>query len=261
MNYKKIYDQLVEKCKVRGLDKSVLKGYYEKHHIVPKCMGGSDDVENFVLFTGREHLVAHLLLWKAYPSNKGIAFAVNIMANRTGSKNTSRLYQKLKEEVTPRPSHTEGFMFKDKTGMRFGNLKVDGIHTWIPKHGGHNLPVWRCTCDCGVIINIRGNHLTDKGTKSCGCLLSKSMSLSHSSKFPWERSRVKERWLLADTYYDDWCRFGRPKTSWLFSQMYKNEDGEMFSSSFFGAILNEFLKGWIPSEDIAWKIFKGLEIT
>ena len=124
MNYKKIYDQLVEKCRVRGLDKSATEGYFEKHHIVPKCMGGSDDPENFVLFTGREHFIAHMLLWKIYPNVKGLAFALNIMSNRTVNKLTSRLYEKIKSEVFPRPSLTDGVMFKDKTGMKFGKLTV-----------------------------------------------------------------------------------------------------------------------------------------
>jgi hypothetical protein len=73
LNYKKIYDQLVEKCRVRGLDKSALEGYYEKHHIVPRCMGGTNDVGNLVLLTGREHFVAHMLLWKAYPENTSLS--------------------------------------------------------------------------------------------------------------------------------------------------------------------------------------------
>ena len=36
--------------------------YYERHHIIPKCMGGSNDKSNLVLLTALEHLRAHLLL-------------------------------------------------------------------------------------------------------------------------------------------------------------------------------------------------------
>ena len=61
MNYKKIYDQLIERAKMRTLE-----GYSENHHIIPKCMGGSNELDNFVALTGREHFIAHLLLAKIY---------------------------------------------------------------------------------------------------------------------------------------------------------------------------------------------------
>ena len=40
----------------------VLDGYTEKHHIVPRSMGGSDKKDNLVDLTAREHYIAHLLL-------------------------------------------------------------------------------------------------------------------------------------------------------------------------------------------------------
>ena len=38
--------------------------YYELHHIIPKCMNGSNGNHNLVLLTLREHFVCHLLLPK-----------------------------------------------------------------------------------------------------------------------------------------------------------------------------------------------------
>ena len=43
MNYKKHYDKLVDRSRNRMLD-----GYVEKHHIVPRCLGGADDTSNIV---------------------------------------------------------------------------------------------------------------------------------------------------------------------------------------------------------------------
>lgn len=40
--------------------------YYEKHHIIPRCIGGSDNELNLVLLTAREHFLAHYLLCKIY---------------------------------------------------------------------------------------------------------------------------------------------------------------------------------------------------
>jgi 5-methylcytosine-specific restriction endonuclease McrA len=61
MNYQKLYDQLIERAKLRVLD-----GYCEKHHIVPKSLGGSNNKENIVSLTAREHFLAHWLLFKIY---------------------------------------------------------------------------------------------------------------------------------------------------------------------------------------------------
>ena len=60
MNYKSIYDNLITKAKNRIL--WVL--YYEKHHIIPKSMEGSNDIENIVSLTAKEHIIAHHLLAK-----------------------------------------------------------------------------------------------------------------------------------------------------------------------------------------------------
>lgn len=40
------------------------EGYSERHHIVPKCMGGTDKVNNLVSLTAREHFIVHMLLPK-----------------------------------------------------------------------------------------------------------------------------------------------------------------------------------------------------
>jgi hypothetical protein len=40
------------------------QGYKEKHHIIPRCLGGSDDPSNLIFLTAREHFVAHWLLTK-----------------------------------------------------------------------------------------------------------------------------------------------------------------------------------------------------
>jgi hypothetical protein len=39
-------------------------GYTEKHHIIPKSLGGSNKKENLVNLTAREHFVCHRLLMR-----------------------------------------------------------------------------------------------------------------------------------------------------------------------------------------------------
>lgn len=57
--YTKWYNNLIKSRKIRIPDKL---DYYEIHHIIPKCMGGSDSQENLVKLTAKEHYIAHLLL-------------------------------------------------------------------------------------------------------------------------------------------------------------------------------------------------------
>ena len=54
MNYQVIYNTLINKRKIHFFD-----GYGEIHHIIPVCVGGTDDTENLVKLTAKEHFVAH----------------------------------------------------------------------------------------------------------------------------------------------------------------------------------------------------------
>lgn len=39
-------------------------GYFEKHHIIPKSIGGTNDKSNLIYLTAKEHFICHLLLTK-----------------------------------------------------------------------------------------------------------------------------------------------------------------------------------------------------
>lgn len=64
MDYNKIYNNLINSRKELIRDKAT--GIYEKHHIIPKCLDGANDIDNLVLLTPREHYIAHWLLYKQY---------------------------------------------------------------------------------------------------------------------------------------------------------------------------------------------------
>ena len=77
MDYQKIYDSLI--LNARSFNRKRIRGsilYYESHHIVPKCMGGSDLKENKVLLTAREHFICHKLLVEIYPGNRKLITAL-----------------------------------------------------------------------------------------------------------------------------------------------------------------------------------------
>lgn len=53
----------------------------ERHHIVPRCLGGDDSPANLIKLTSREHFIAHRLLRRAYPDSHGLQFAFFSMCN------------------------------------------------------------------------------------------------------------------------------------------------------------------------------------
>lgn len=66
MDYKTIYYKIIENAKKETENENRHVGYYEKHHIQPKSLGGTNDKENLVKLTAREHFICHWLLVKMY---------------------------------------------------------------------------------------------------------------------------------------------------------------------------------------------------
>lgn len=83
MHYAAHYSRLIERARSRVLD-----GYKERHHIIPKCMGGGNGPENLVDLTAEEHYVAHQLLVQMYPDSRGLLSAAFLMSARCGNNKT-----------------------------------------------------------------------------------------------------------------------------------------------------------------------------
>lgn len=92
-------------------------GYTEKHHILPKSMGGSDNKSNIVSLSARQHFVAHLLLWKAYRT-KGMALAYKTMSHRFGIRINSRHYEAVRREASLVSDETKKKLSKAFTGRK-----------------------------------------------------------------------------------------------------------------------------------------------
>jgi len=102
MDYAKIYDNLINSRK--DLNRNMKNGVYEKHHIIPKCLDGTNDKNNLILLTPREHYVAHRLLYKQYTGKKkallAYAFFCLCRNNNQQRKITSRQYDLAKKYMS-----------------------------------------------------------------------------------------------------------------------------------------------------------------
>ena len=107
MNYQSHYDRLIARARGRTLG-----GYRERHHVVPKCMGGGNEPTNIVELTAEEHYVAHQLLVKIYPKVRGLVLAAVRMARQcTGNKAYGWLRRRHAKAMSLMPSPTKGRPF------------------------------------------------------------------------------------------------------------------------------------------------------
>ena len=88
MNYLKIYSDLIHRAQERSIDSQS-----EKHHIIPKSLGGTDKKTNIADLTPREHFVAHYILCKIYPNEPKMAFALWFMSQKNKCDMLGRKYR------------------------------------------------------------------------------------------------------------------------------------------------------------------------
>ena len=83
MDYERIYRDFIAD---RKAIEHTLEGYTERHHIVPRSLGGGDEPENLVRLTARDHYFAHCCLAKIYGGKMWSAlFAIAHMTKIDGA--------------------------------------------------------------------------------------------------------------------------------------------------------------------------------
>jgi len=108
--YQYRYDKIIQKA--QSENRKRCKGiYYENHHIIPKCMNGSDEEYNRVLLTAKEHYVCHKLLTYIYPENRKLVNAFWRMTfDKKGKHNISArdyAYARELKSLTPVSEETK----------------------------------------------------------------------------------------------------------------------------------------------------------
>ncbi len=98
MNYQNVYNSLISHRK-----SVVPSGYAERHHIIPKSLGGDNSTENLVYLTAREHFVAHLILAKIHGGKMWAALFLMSHKKTKSAKDvkcSSRIYAIAKEKYS-----------------------------------------------------------------------------------------------------------------------------------------------------------------
>ena len=121
MNYQKIYDALCARGLARRLNGKARKRNtgFEDHHIVPRALGGSNEPANIARLTSREHWIAHRLLYKLYPTDSRMTYAMWRLANhQMRGRLTSRLYEILRKNFSDARSKA---MLADSVWSQYGS--------------------------------------------------------------------------------------------------------------------------------------------
>ncbi len=100
--YTRWYYNIIDRARTRTID-----GYSERHHIIPKSLGGSNEAHNLIRLTAREHYICHRLLVKMVEGQdrSKMALAATKMWQKGSNQErnyrlNSRTYDFLKREAS-----------------------------------------------------------------------------------------------------------------------------------------------------------------
>ena len=171
--YSKLYYKITSNAKQRITD-----GYTELHHIIPQSMGGSNNKENLVELTAREHFICHWLLIKMTEGKdrSKMLYALNGMKagnryqQRYHTKITARVYEKYRIEH----AHNHSETMKGKPAWNKGRI-LEGVELEEHRERTRNRkidPVKQALGQQKRVEKIKGQKRTDE-TKRLMSLASK----------------------------------------------------------------------------------------
>ena len=143
MNYQKLYESIILKAQYENRKKNK-SNYFENHHIIPRCIGGSDDKENLVLLTAKEHFICHRLLCEIYEEPK-LKYAYWAMCNQVFGdvkrdyRISSRTYEYARSNFSVHFSEFMKNLPEEKRGFKKGSKHSEETKAnWSKNRKGKN---------------------------------------------------------------------------------------------------------------------------
>jgi hypothetical protein len=166
--------------------------YTEKHHIVPRSLGGSNDKSNIIKLSAREHFICHWLLSKMCAGNERNKMVYALFMMKKESKQhqryftpiTSRVFEKYKSCLR-HSDETKQKMRKPKSQVHCNNISKarqgiafsdQQIHNMSIAHKGI-VTYKRTDKHREITRNIHKNKVVSEESR-------KKMSESHIGKSP-----------------------------------------------------------------------------
>lgn len=193
MNYKVIYDAIIENAKRRIINNDA---NYELHHIIPKSLGGTNDADNLILLSLKEHYVAHHCLSKL-GENK-MLWAFWMMSNNRGFKISANEYVKLRlnlkhtEETKRKISKANTGKFHTKeTKRKIGELQLGELNHMFNKPHTEESKLKMCNSHKGEKnVNFGKSRNVETKLKIANSLKGKALSEQHKQKI---RDAIKRK--------------------------------------------------------------------
>lgn len=182
MNYQQIYNSIISNA-LRANRVKTKEIYYEKHHIIPKFMGGLDD-KNTVLLTAREHFICHHLLTKFVPSQfkSKAAYAFWAMCNQLKGdvkrdyKVSSKVYSYAKLQFSLHNSKRHKGKTMPKEWVEKLRIRMKNNNPNKGKIGILN-PLFKKSRPKEVTFSIRKSKIVSKLSKSKGVFITPMVPL------------------------------------------------------------------------------------
>lgn len=188
--YSKLYYNITSNAKQR-----ITEGYTELHHIIPQSMGGSNDKENLVELTAREHFICHWLLVKMTEGDdrskmlyalKGMK-AENKHQQRYHTKITARVYETYRIEHSN--NHSKVMKAKNLVPWNKGGVEITDEHRENLQNAARNRkidPIKQAEGQQKRIAKVTGRKDSDEAK------LKKSIALKGKLKGPMsEEQKIK----------------------------------------------------------------------
>ena len=217
--YTHIYYNIIIKAQSRVLEDNI---YSEKHHIIPKSLGGNNRNDNLVRLTAREHFIAHWLLTKMVNSKKQqwqmwIAFQC-MLYRENDTQQRYKITGRIFENIKQKSSVIRSQRFSGENNPMFGKKhSVESKQKISDKRGNIGRPhteeakVKISQAISGIVRSAEHKAMISK--------VHKGKIESAETKLKKSLSHIGKRW-INDGHTSKWSREDVPPDGWVFGRLH-----------------------------------------